>query len=175
MKVSSCDHFNTPWIKVFNLFTTKKLDSVKRRSLPSWDGNKNKRQPIHPGNSSSSLSVFGGSSQKARNLSQSHPNVSRINKLAHDLLGIKHLLTWKPPLLTPKHATPRWWLDHMPPKWRTSSTLCKDLWIQHMKSYQQHVIVKHWTSMTPIQPILSVHTSSFMLILLPQNSVLGGG
>ena len=29
--------------------------------------------------------------------------------------------------------------------------------------------------MTPIQPILSVHTSSFMLILLPQNSVLGGG
>lgn len=89
MKVSSCDHFNTPWIKVFNLFTTKKLDSVKRRSLPSWDGNKNKRQPIHPGNSSSSLSVFGGISQKARNLSQSHPNVSRINKLAHDLLGIK--------------------------------------------------------------------------------------
>ena len=29
--------------------------------------------------------------------------------------------------------------------------------------------------MTPIQPILSVHTSSFMLILLPQNSVRGGG
>ena len=58
MKVSSCDHFNTPWIKVFNLFTTKKLDSVKRRSLPSWDGNKNKRQPIHPGNNSSSLSFL---------------------------------------------------------------------------------------------------------------------
>lgn len=58
MKVSSCDYFNTPRIKVFNLFTTKKLDSVKRRSLPSWDVNKNKRQPIDPGNNSSSLSFL---------------------------------------------------------------------------------------------------------------------